>query len=76
MVLNCLEELDQLTGARVAALNEQIYQLQKQTVEGLINERLLTREAVRRGILTADYWKRKSRGKRERSSTRSFNHIT
>jgi hypothetical protein len=61
MVLSCLEELDQLTGARVAALNEQIYQLQKQTVDGLINERLLKREAVRRGILTADYWKRKSR---------------
>jgi len=31
MVLNCLEELDQLTGARVTSLNEQTYQLQKQT---------------------------------------------
>lgn len=47
------EEINQLTGARVAALNEQIYQLQKQTVEGLINERLLTQEATRRGISTA-----------------------
>ena len=49
-----LEELDQLTGARVAALNEQIYQLQRQTLEGLINERLLAQEAARRGISTGE----------------------
>ena len=36
-----IEEINQLIGARVAALNEQIYQLQKQTVDGLIDERLL-----------------------------------
>jgi protein-disulfide isomerase len=48
------EEINQLIGARVAALNEQIYQLQRQTVEGLINERLLTQEATRRGISTAE----------------------
>ena len=43
-----------MNGARVAALNEQIYQLQRQTVEGLINERLLTQEATRRGISAAE----------------------
>lgn len=48
------EEVDQLIGARVAALNEQIYQLQRQTVDGLINEQLMAQEANRRGITAAD----------------------
>ena len=43
-----------MNGARVAALNEQIYQLQKQTMEGLINEQPLTQEATRRGISAAE----------------------
>ena len=49
-----LEEIDQRTGARVATLDEQIYQMQRQTIEGLINERLLTQEATRRGISAAE----------------------
>jgi protein-disulfide isomerase len=48
------EEVDQLIGARVASLKEQIYQLQRQTVDGLINERLMVQEATRRGISAAE----------------------
>jgi protein-disulfide isomerase len=44
------DELDKLIGARVATLNDQIYQLQRQTVEQLINERLFAKEAVHRGL--------------------------
>jgi protein-disulfide isomerase len=44
------DELDKLIGARIATLNEQIYQLQRQTVDQLINERLFAKEAVRRGL--------------------------
>ena len=47
------EELAKLVGARVATLNEQIYQLQRQTVDQLINERLVAKEAVRRGLAAA-----------------------
>ena len=44
------DELDKLIGARVATLNDQIYQLQRQTIDQLIHERLLAKEAVRRGV--------------------------
>ena len=44
------DELDKLIGARVATLNDQIYQLQRQTIDQLIHERLFAREAVRRGV--------------------------
>jgi len=48
------EELEKLVGARVATLNEQIYQLQRQTVDQLINQRLVAKEAVRRNITAAE----------------------
>jgi protein-disulfide isomerase len=44
------DELEKLIGGRVATLNDQIYQLQRQTVDQLINERLFAKEAVRRGF--------------------------
>lgn len=44
------DALNKLIGARIAALNDQIFQLQRQTVEQLIHERLFAREAVRRGL--------------------------
>jgi len=44
------DELEKLIGARVATLNDQIYRLQRQTVEQLIDERLIAKEAVRRGL--------------------------
>jgi protein-disulfide isomerase len=43
-------DIDKLIGARVALLNEQIYQLQRQTIDGLIDQRLIAKEAVRRGL--------------------------
>jgi protein-disulfide isomerase len=43
-------DIDKLIGARVALLNEQIYQLQRQTIDGLIDQRLIAKEAARRGL--------------------------
>jgi protein-disulfide isomerase len=43
-------EIDRLIGARVALLNEQIYQLRRQTIDGLIDQRLIAKEAARRGL--------------------------
>jgi protein-disulfide isomerase len=43
-------DVDKLIGARVAQLKGQIYQLQRQTVDGLIDQRLIAKEAARRGM--------------------------
>ena len=43
-------DIDKLIGARVGLLNEQIYQLQRQTIDGLIDQRLIAKEAARRGL--------------------------
>jgi protein-disulfide isomerase len=44
------EEIEQALGARLAKLQEQIYLMQRQKVEALIGERLLAKEASKRGI--------------------------
>jgi protein-disulfide isomerase len=46
------EEVEGSLGTRLAQLEEQIYQLQRQRLESLIAERLLTNEAARRGVTT------------------------
>jgi protein-disulfide isomerase len=43
-------ELNQTIGANIAALEERIYQLKRERMDALINERLTQREAARRGI--------------------------
>jgi protein-disulfide isomerase len=45
-----LEEVEKAIGARVSLLKEQIYQLQRQRIDALINDRLVEREAARRGV--------------------------
>lgn len=44
------EEVEKALGAQLRRLEEQIYALKRQKVEALIGERLLAREAARRGI--------------------------
>jgi len=46
------EEVESVLGARLAQLEEQIYQLKRQRLESLIAERLLANEAARRGVST------------------------
>src|SRR5262245_31646464 len=46
------EEVEGALGARLAELEEQIYQLKRQRLESIIGERLLASEAVRRGVTT------------------------
>jgi protein-disulfide isomerase len=46
------EEVEGALGARLAQLEEQIYQLKRQRLESLIAERLLANEAARRGVTT------------------------
>ncbi len=45
-----LTEIEKSLGAKLAALNEQIYRLRRQRLDTLIDERLLTKEAERRGV--------------------------
>ena len=45
------EEVDKAIAAQLSKLEEQIYNLKRQKVEGLITERLLAREAATRGIM-------------------------
>ena len=45
-----LEEIEKPLSAKLAVLNEQIYQLRRQRIDALIAERLLTKEAQRRGV--------------------------
>lgn len=45
-----LTEIEKSLGAKLAALNEQIYRLRRQRLDTLIDERLLTKEAKRRGV--------------------------
>ena len=47
------EEVEKALGAPLARLQEQIYTLKRQKVEALIDERLLTKEAARRGTSVA-----------------------
>src|SRR2546427_1634371 len=47
------KDLEQALGARLAALEEEIYSLKRQGVEALIAERLLAQEAARRGVSVA-----------------------
>ena len=49
-----LDEVDRTIGARVAALEEQIFQLRQQRLDALIAEQLLVQEARRRGISVAE----------------------
>ncbi len=44
------EEVEKALGASLAKLQEQIYTMKRQRVEALIGDRLLAREAARRGI--------------------------
>jgi protein-disulfide isomerase len=44
------EEVEKALGAQLARLREQIYAIKRQHIEALINERLLAREAARRGV--------------------------
>jgi len=44
------EEVETALAAQLTKLEEQIYQMKRQKVEALINERLLAREAAKRGI--------------------------
>lgn len=44
------EEVERALGASLAKLQEQIYTLKRQTVETLIAERLLAKEAAKRGV--------------------------
>ncbi|HKQ73230.1 MAG TPA: thioredoxin domain-containing protein [Blastocatellia bacterium] len=46
------EEIEEPLGARLAQLEEQIYQLKRQRLDSLIAERLLANEATRRGVTT------------------------
>jgi len=48
-----LDEVDRTIGAKLAALQEQIYQLRRQRLDSLIDERLLALEASRRGVEVA-----------------------
>ena len=45
-----IEDLDKAIGAPLAKLQEEIYQLRRQKLEILINEKLLAQEAAKRGI--------------------------
>lgn len=47
------KDLEQALGAKLAALEEEIYSLKRQGVEALIAERLLAQEAARRGVSVA-----------------------
>ncbi len=49
-----LDEVDRAIGAKVAALEDQIYQLRRQRLDALIAEQLLAQEAGRRGISVAE----------------------
>lgn len=44
------EDLDRALGAKLAQLQEQLYTLKRQELEGLIAQRLLAQEAAKRGI--------------------------
>ncbi len=44
------EEVEKALGAQLARLQEQIYAMKRQKVEALIGERLLAKEAARRGV--------------------------
>jgi SurA N-terminal domain len=46
-------ELERALGAKLSRLQEQIYDLKRQELEGLIAQRLLTHEAAKRGISVA-----------------------
>ncbi len=45
-----LEEVEAPIGARIGLLREQIYRLQRQRLDALIADRLMTKEAARRGV--------------------------
>lgn len=45
-----LEEVEAPIGARIGLLREQIYQLQRQRLDALIADRLVAKEAARRGV--------------------------
>jgi protein-disulfide isomerase len=47
------KELERVLGARLATIEEQLYNLKRQGLEGLIAERLLAQEAARRGVSVA-----------------------
>jgi len=47
------EDLERALGARLAQLQEQIYTLKRQELDGLIAQRLLAQEAAKRGISVA-----------------------
>ena len=47
------EEVEQALGASLTRLQEQLYTLKRQKVQALIDERLLAKEAARRGISVA-----------------------
>src|SRR3972149_4384262 len=47
------EEVEQALGASLTRLQEQLYTLKRQKVQALIDERLLAKEATRRGISVA-----------------------
>ena len=49
-VLISNEEVEKALGAPLAKLQEDIYQLKRQKIETLINEKLLAKEAAKRGI--------------------------
>jgi len=53
-----LTEIEKIVGARTALLNEQIYQLQRQTVDAIVDQRLIAKEAARRGATAAQLLER------------------
>src|SRR3989338_8812596 len=44
------EEVEKALAAQLTKLEEQIYNLKRQRIEGLINEKLLAKEAKKRGL--------------------------
>lgn len=49
------QEVDELLGPRLVALEEQIYALRKNAIEGLVTERLLRERARARGVTLEEY---------------------
>src|SRR5262245_40623851 len=49
-----IEEVEKPLGAQISKLEEQIYALKRQKLEGLIQSRLLSREAAKRGLTVQD----------------------
>lgn len=47
------EQLDQALGVKLSALQEEVYRLKKQKLEEILQEKLLIREAARRGLSVA-----------------------